>query len=145
MRTSSGLILAAMRDTILPYSFSTRVIFVAWLAILSTSCTPAAKSVNTAASDPLVEGGRKLVVEKTCTTCHSLNGQPGVGPTFVKLFGRKEKLTDGTEVLVDDAYIKESILNPAAKIVARHTPSMPVIPLTDSELEQILALIKSLK
>jgi cytochrome c oxidase subunit 2 len=63
----------------------------------------------------------------------------------VKLFGRKEKLTDGTEVLVDDAYIKESILNPAAKIVARHTPSMPVIPLTDSELEQILALIKSLK
>ncbi len=113
-------------------------------AFLNSACTRTQTSVNNPAAEPQLDAARKLVQEKTCTTCHSLNGQPGVGPTFMYLYGKKEKLTDGTEVLVDEAYLRESIQNPAAKIVANHTPTMPVVPLTEPELNQIIALIKSM-
>ena len=51
-----------------------------------------------------------------CVSCHSLDGTPGVGPTWQGVYGREERLTDGTTVIVDDAYIRESIYDPNAKL-----------------------------
>jgi cytochrome c oxidase subunit 2 len=53
-----------------------------------------------------------------CLGCHTIDGTPGVGPTWLGLYGRQETLEDGTTITVDDAYIRHSILNPNAQIVA---------------------------
>ncbi len=59
-----------------------------------------------------------------CNSCHNLTGEPGgAGPTWVGLYGREEVLTDGSTIVVDDAYLHESILNPNARIVATFKPN----------------------
>ncbi|MFN2135771.1 MAG: cytochrome c oxidase subunit II [Candidatus Promineifilaceae bacterium] len=61
-----------------------------------------------------------------CVSCHSLDGTKIVGPTWQGIYGREEQLSDGTVVTVDDAYIRESIYDPAAKVVEGYTVSMPL-------------------
>lgn len=60
-----------------------------------------------------------------CVSCHSVDGTPGVGPTWLGIYGRQEMLDDGTSVTVDDAYIRESIYDPNAKLVAGYAAAMP--------------------
>ncbi len=60
-----------------------------------------------------------------CVSCHSTDGTPGVGPTWLGIYGRQEALDDGTTVTVDDAYIRESIYDPNAKLVAGFAAAMP--------------------
>lgn len=60
-----------------------------------------------------------------CVSCHSLDGSPGVGPTWQGVYGREEMLDDGTAVVVDDAYIRESIYDPNAKLVQGFAAAMP--------------------
>ncbi|MDX1417889.1 MAG: cytochrome c oxidase subunit II, partial [Candidatus Promineifilaceae bacterium] len=52
-----------------------------------------------------------------CSGCHSLDGSPGAGPTWLGIFGREEALEDGTVVIVDEEYIRNSILKPNEQIV----------------------------
>jgi cytochrome c oxidase subunit 2 len=87
----------------------------------------------------------KLLEAKDCMTCHSIDGEPGIGPTLKGIFGRTVKLTGGSTVTADDAYLRESILRPDAKIVAEFDDVMPVPELTDEELSQILEYLKTLK
>ena len=71
-----------------------------------------------------------------------------VGPSFKGLWGRKEKLSDGSEVVVDAAYIKESIWKPAAKIVQGYGPVMPAMyegKLTDENLNDVIEYLKTLQ
>lgn len=91
--------------------------------------------------------GEKLYTKKGCNACHSVDGSPKLAPSFKGMYGKKEKLTDGRTVLVDDDYIKKSILDPAADVVMGYQPVMPTFQGQVSERE-ILALteyIKSLK
>lgn len=63
--------------------------------------------------------GEIWYTELGCAGCHNLTGDPGAaGPSWAGIFGREEELIDGTTVIVDDAYIRESIMDPNAKIVA---------------------------
>jgi cytochrome c oxidase subunit 2 len=65
------------------------------------------------------ERGEIWYIEFGCVACHNLTGEPGgVGPTWLGVYGRQEQLNDGTTITVDHAYIRESILNANAKIVA---------------------------
>jgi cytochrome c oxidase subunit 2 len=59
-----------------------------------------------------------------CVACHSLDGAPGVGPTWQGLYNRQEQLTDGSTVTVDDAYIINSILDPNSQITAGFNPNL---------------------
>jgi cytochrome c oxidase subunit 2 len=59
-----------------------------------------------------------------CIACHSLDGAPGVGPTWQGLYGREEALTDGSTVVVDDEYIINSILDPNSQITAGFNPNL---------------------
>jgi cytochrome c oxidase subunit 2 len=64
------------------------------------------------------ERGALWYEELGCNSCHSLDGAQLAGPTWQGIYGRQEELSDGTTVTVDDAYIRESIMDPNAKIVA---------------------------
>jgi cytochrome c oxidase subunit II len=90
--------------------------------------------------------GQALVVANGCAACHSINGSPGIGPTWFGLLGRTEELTDGTTVVVDDDYLHESIQTPQAKIVAGfENQLMPTYNFTDENIADIIAYIKTLR
>jgi len=93
------------------------------------------------------EYGAKLYQSKACYTCHSLDGSPGNGPTFKGIFGHDVKLADGRSVMVDENYIRESILTPTAKVVAGFQPIMPTYQglLKDREIDALVAFLKGLK
>ncbi|RMG41021.1 MAG: cytochrome c oxidase subunit II [Candidatus Dadabacteria bacterium] len=92
------------------------------------------------------ERGENLYNKSGCVACHSLDGSRRVGPSFLKLFGKKEALADGSEVTADENYIKESILNPNAKVVKGFPPNqMPAFEgqLTDDDISALIAFIKA--
>ncbi len=90
--------------------------------------------------------GRALVAANGCVACHSVNGAAGIGPTWFGLFGRQERLTDGSVVTADDAYIHESIKAPQAKIVAGfENQLMPAYNFNDEQITDIISYIKTLK
>jgi len=90
--------------------------------------------------------GKKLAQEKGCLGCHSLDGAPSVGPTFKGLFGSQVKvLKDGKPLTVtaDEAYLRESIKQPAATIVEGFPPIMPADPgLGDADVTALVEMIK---
>jgi cytochrome c oxidase subunit II len=84
---------------------------------------------------------------KGCSTCHSLDGTASKGPTWKGMWGSMVKLSDGKSVLVDEAYVRESMMLPQAKIVAGFDPVMPTFQglLRENEINGLIALMKSLK
>jgi cytochrome c oxidase subunit 2 len=97
------------------------------------------------AGGSMVDAGAKLFADLTCNTCHLDNGQ-GRGPTLKGVFGKQTLLANGQTVKVDDAYIRESILNSQAKIVSGFQPIMPTFQglVTEEQLLQLIAYVKSL-
>ncbi len=93
------------------------------------------------------EFGAKLYTGKACVTCHSVDGKPGTGPTFLGVFGHEVQLADGSKIVVDENYVRESILQPQAKVVAGYQPVMPTFQgiLKDREIDALIAYIKTLK
>lgn len=95
---------------------------------------------------PPVELGKLMVEQNGCTTCHSTDGTPRVGPTWKGLFG-SERNTNAGSVTADENYIRESILDPQAKIVSGFAPAMPTYKgkLSDKKVDGIIAYLKTLK
>ena len=90
--------------------------------------------------------GQQLFVQNGCSTCHLLD-QQGRCPNLRGLYNKSVQLSDGRTVTADDAYLRESILQPNAKIVAGFEPNiMPVFQgqLSESNIIQLIAYIKSL-
>lgn len=100
-----------------------------------------------AAANKTPEGlGKLLAVKNGCTGCHSVDGTPMTGPTWFGLYGAKVDLADGTSVTADDAFLKESILDPKAKEVLGFSPTtMPPYTLADTDIANLIAYIKTLK
>ncbi|HEY7323136.1 MAG TPA: cytochrome c oxidase subunit II [Candidatus Binatia bacterium] len=94
----------------------------------------------------LATAGERLFERLGCNTCHLVNGT-GRGPSLEGLFGKTVKLAGGNSVTADETYIRESIVNPQAKIVAGYQPIMPVFKglISEDGILQILAYIKTLK
>jgi cytochrome c oxidase subunit 2 len=98
------------------------------------------------ATGSMAEQGAKLFEQYGCVTCHVLDSQ-GRCPTLRYVFGHPVVLDDGRTVMADEAYIRESILNPNAKIVkGYHRDIMPVFQgqIGEDGLLQLVAFIKSL-
>jgi cytochrome c oxidase subunit II len=93
-----------------------------------------------------VVAGEKLFAERACITCHLADGS-GRAPSLNGVYENKVLLADGSVVTADDAYIRESILQPAAKIVAGYQPVMPSFQgqLTEEQIIDLLAYVKSLQ
>jgi len=93
----------------------------------------------------LASNGQKLFQQLGCSTCHLATGQ-GRGPRLIGIYGKPVTLNDGTTVTADDNYIRESILDPKAKVVAGFQPIMPTFRgiISEEQLLQLTAYIKSL-
>jgi cytochrome c oxidase subunit 2 len=98
--------------------------------------------------ESLAVAGERLFRRLGCTNCHSpeTTGRTR-GPLLVGLFGKPVPLTDGRIVTADEAYVRESILNPRAKVVAGYPPDMPTFQgqVTEENLVELIAYIKSLR
>jgi cytochrome c oxidase subunit II len=96
---------------------------------------------------PLPELGAVLFRQQACHACHSIDGTRGVGPTMQGLYGTVRQFTDGTSAVADDNYLRESILQPNAKIVAGYAPIMPATytNLSERELAGLIEYIKELQ
>lgn len=94
----------------------------------------------------LEEYGEQLYTTKACVTCHSLDGSKIQGPSFKGRYGTEVLLIDGSKVLVDENYLRESILEPRAKLVQGYEPVMPTFQgiLKDRQIDALVAYIKSL-
>ena len=104
----------------------------AWLA-----GAPAAKSTAGA--------GAALFAQHACNTCH-LDQEGGRGPLLAGIYGMEIELADGSKVIVDEAYLRESILHPTAKVVRGYEPLMPSFQgqVTEEALVQLVRYVKSL-
>lgn len=105
-----------------------------------------AKSQATS-DEPLPLLGKKLYQSKACFTCHTIDGGAGTAPTLKGLYGTTRRFQDGTSAPVDDTYIRESILVPAAKVVVGFPNVMSPYQglLKERELAGLIEFIKTLK
>lgn len=92
--------------------------------------------------ESMAQAGAKLYDQLACITCHGT----GRGPSLVGVYGNPVRLSDGSTVIADDAYLRESVLYPSAKIVQGYGPIMPTFKgqVTEEQLLQLIAYIKSL-
>lgn len=86
--------------------------------------------------------GRRLFETLGCVACH----ETGIAPNLQGLFGQTVQLANGQTVTADESYIRESILDPSAKVVAGYQPIMPSFAgrVTDEQILQLIAYIKSI-
>ncbi|MGE0822179.1 MAG: cytochrome c oxidase subunit II [Candidatus Binatia bacterium] len=101
-----------------------------------------ASSVNP--GETLEVAGARLFQEQRCVTCHQTNGI--MAPVLNGVFGKEVKLQGGQSVVADETYIRESILNPTAKVVEGYQPNMPTFQgqVSEDNILQLIAYIKSL-
>jgi cytochrome c oxidase subunit 2 len=110
-----------------------RAQFQAWLA-------------GSAGATSLASAGEKLFNDLACVTCH--RGDSGArGPALDGLFGKPVQLTNGNVAVADEGYLRESIVQPSAKIVQGYQPIMPTFQglVTEEQIVQLVAYIQTLK
>jgi cytochrome c oxidase subunit II len=103
-------------------------------------------SGNAGNTTPAV-AGQQLYQSLGCVSCHGANGEGGRGPTLAGLFGRQIQLANNQTIVAEEVYLRESIINPQAKLVEGFGPIMPTFQgqVTEDQLMQLLAFIKSLQ
>lgn len=104
-------------------------------------------TANIPGSGTPVEQGKALVETNACQSCHSLDGSDLIGPSFKGIWGREELMSDGTTITVDENYIRESILDPGAKIVDGYQNQMASYQglLDDEQIDAIIEYLKTLE
>ena len=98
----------------------------------------------------LADRGKQLYAANACIGCHSADGSKSVGPSFKGIWGHDQAIEGGPTVKVDENYIRESILNPNAKIAAGYKASAGVMPvfagtLSEDDINALIEFIKTLK
>jgi cytochrome c oxidase subunit 2 len=95
----------------------------------------------------ILEQGRRVAADQGCLKCHSVDGSRHIGPTFIDLYGRQEKLTTGETITADEPYLTRSMMDPAAQLVAGYQNVMPSFQgrMTPPEVAAVVEYIKSLK
>src|SRR5207237_3058079 len=90
--------------------------------------------------------GRQMFESLGCVSCHGANAEGGRGPALLGVFGSKVVLNNSQSVVADEGYVRESIMNPQAKIVSGFGPIMPSFQgqVNEEQLLQLVAYVKSL-
>lgn len=120
--------------------------------VLLTLLLSALSACNRAGTgeEALVLQGHNLARQYGCVSCHTVDGERSIGPTWTRLYGRQVDLSDGTTVIADEAYLRESILDPSAKTVKGFPEGLmegTIRPnsVPEKDLRALLAYIKSLR
>jgi len=95
---------------------------------------------------PVAVAGAEVFRTQACPTCHRADGS-GQGPPLAGVFGKAVTLADGRTLVADEGYVRESILNPQAKIVAGYQAVMPTYQglLSEEDVMRLIAYVKSLQ
>lgn len=112
--------------------------------VQKTVLEPKPGAVAVASDKPTAEYGAALYKQEGCNACHSIDGSKLVGPSFKGLWGKTESTSAG-DVKVDEAYLKESVLNPMAKVVTGFPPAMPARPLNDLQISSLALYFQTLQ
>jgi len=128
------------------YCGTSHAVMGGWVTVLEAAEYGTWLSGSSGGETNPVLAGEKLFAEKACISCHIANGT-GRAPSLNGVYGAQVLLADGSKVNADDAYIRESILQPSAKIVAGYQPLMPSFQgqLTEEQILALTAYIKSLQ
>jgi cytochrome c oxidase subunit 2 len=121
-----------------------------WIAQARSATVAATQDMGAGRFDfraTLAEQGRTLAAEHGCLKCHSVDGTPHIGPTWLDLYRKTEKLADGSTVVADEGYLTESMMDPGARIVAGYKNVMPTFQgrLPAPEAAAILEFMKTLR
>jgi cytochrome c oxidase subunit 2 len=97
------------------------------------------------AGESMEQAGARLFTQFNCHTCHE-QGPTQRGPSLHEILGRSVKMKSGETVVVDEGYLRESVLRPAARVVAGYEPVMPTYEgqLSEEQILQLIAYVKSL-
>jgi cytochrome c oxidase subunit 2 len=111
---------------------------------------PAASEGYATAKEPggnLAAIGRDVAARRGCLNCHTIDGQPHIGPSWAGLYDSRVSLTDGRIVTADDAYLTKSMMEPQADIVAGFKGVMPTYrgALPGPEVAALVEFIRSLR
>ncbi len=113
-------------------------------ALLAGCGGPADPGTGSASGDS--QAGQQLAEARNCLVCHSVDGRPGLGPTWQGLWGSEVELTDGSTVVVDEAYVAEAVRDPQASSRADFAGGgMPAADLSDEELADLAAYLQDLQ
>ncbi|MDT8397446.1 MAG: c-type cytochrome [Pseudomonadales bacterium] len=96
-------------------------------------------------SGELALHGREVATSQGCIACHTLDGSPGIGPSWLGIYGRSETLVDGSQIVVDDAYFLESIIEPGAKLVKGYDNVMIRYFISEQDQAALLAFVRQLR
>jgi cytochrome c oxidase subunit 2 len=121
--------------------------YAAWLE--SLPLPDLAQRQGATADDPgdLAALGREVAARRGCLSCHTIDGQPHIGPTWVAMYHEPVRLADGRVVSADDAYLTRSMMDPLAELVAGYAPVMPTYRgvLEQPEVAALLEFMKTLE
>ena len=104
----------------------------------------AAPSVGGADAGDPVARGQRIVESGDCLTCHGPDRPEGFGTSFEGLAGSEVELVDGSMVRADAEYLRRSIADPGAQVVAGYDVPMPENDLSDDEIADVVAYLQSL-
>ncbi|MBK97376.1 MAG: cytochrome c oxidase subunit II [Balneola sp.] len=93
-----------------------------------------------------IEQGQQLVTLQGCQACHSVDGTEIIGPSFKGIWNRERKLADGNTIIIDENYIRESILYPGEKIAEGYQNVMSPYEgrINDEEITKIIEYLKTI-
>jgi cytochrome c oxidase subunit 2 len=109
---------------------------------LGLLCHPAIARGERPSPSP-VERGERAFVHRGCFACHRLDGSTLVGPPLNEIFGTRVLVEGGRMVPVDEAYLRESIVDPRAAVVAGYAQHMTDFNLSAAEVEDLVAFIRA--
>ena len=117
-----------------------------WIVVMQPSDYDNWLAGNLNQESPVAAGQRLFTETLGCASCHKEDGTGGRGPALMGLLGSTVRLEGGQTVVADEGYIRESIINPRAKLVAGFQPIMPTFQgqVSEEQLLQLLTYIKSL-
>jgi len=110
--------------------------------------SPTPQIISTPTSDPvrLARTGQSVAEQKGCLGCHTIDGGTAVGPSWLGLIGSTREFQDGTSVIADADYIRQSVKDPKAKIVKDFLDLMLTdLEVSDRDIDAIIAYIETLK
>lgn len=121
------------------------------LGLLAAGCAGGGKKPTQPAKGDPAEKGKVLFGQLGCNACHSTDGKAGACPTQQGVYGSEVKLVGGEKIKADEAYLRESILEPDKKIVEGYSKGVMAAAVSKQQvqkgdnLENLVAYLKTLK